>query len=503
MLLLEAGGWDKSPLISLPMGAAQMARRHLFEWSDKSEPDPGLANRRMEIPHGKVIGGTSSINFMAVTRGNPADYGRWVAAGADGWSYADVLPFFKECETWEGGEDEWRGSSGPLGIKAPRPTDPIVGDFLSAAHRLGHDITPDYNGAQNEGFARLQYSLRHGRRSSSSAAFLKPALKRKNLMVLTEAHVARLLFDGRRVSGVAFLQHGVEKIARSRARTILCCGAINTPHLLMLSGIGPAATLQPLGIEPRVDLPVGKGLQDHLGTLLYWSRNKPGRFHGLMRMDRLAINAARAALFRNGPVADMPPSVVGFVRTRAGLTQPDIQFIIPSSSPMADPWFPGIRRAYDDGYMIRPQLIDQESSGEVLLTSPDYRERPRVIYNSLSHPDDLRSLMDGTRLALALGNSPELAAHRGQLVSPAGGLADDRAVEAFVRDTAIQLYHPGASCRMGNGPDAVLDADLGVRGITGLFVVDASAMPRLVSGNPNVAIMMMAARVAAKWRAQA
>lgn len=499
ILLLEAGPWDRDPRISIPVGLSSLAKKSLYRWDDIAEPDPALAGRRMEVPHGKVVGGTSSINFMAAVRGHPGDYQAWVDAGAAGWGYEDVLPFFREIETWQGGHCRWRGGDGELGVQVARTPDPIMNAFLEAARQLGYPATADYNGALNEGFGPIQYTMRNGRRSSSASAFLQPVLKRANLHVIAEAHAKRLLFEEGRVVGVIYDRFGHEHVARSGFRTILCLGAINTPQLLMLSGIGPARHLRSLGIEPRADLPVGEGLEDHLGTLAYFTRKDRGVFHRSLRLDRAAANLLRALVLRSGPAAELPGAVTGFVKTRGGLTQPDIQMIIPSSSPQADAWFPGIKKPYVDGYMLRAQLIGQKSRGSVTLASADYRDRPHIRHNSLSHPDDILSMRAGMRLSWAIGASPALAPFRSEAVLPPAALVSDEEVDAFVRETAIHLYHPASTCRMGSGPEAVLDSNLAVRGIDGLFVVDASAMPRLVSGNPNAAIMMMGAKAADIW----
>lgn len=502
VLLLEAGGEDRDPLIALPFGAGVMAKKGLYDWADVSEADGGLGGRALAVPHGKVIGGTSSINFMAAVRGHPADYQAWVEAGAAGWGFDDVLPFFRECETWAGGSNAWRGGTGELGVTEASGRDPFGTALLDAAAGLGHRITPDYNAGDNEGFGPIQYTLRRGRRSSASAAFLRPARARSNLAIETGAHATALVFDGdRKVAGVQYRQHDQDRVARS-GRTVLCLGAINTPHLLMLSGIGPADHLQALGIRPRADLPVGRGLQDHLGTLSCWSRSAPGAFHRSLRLDRLAGNMVRAIVARSGPAAELPAAIVGFARTRSELRQPDIQIIIPTSAPDADAWFPGIKPAYRDGYAIRAQLVGQRSRGEVRLRSANSGDRPRIIYNSLSAPEDIVALRAGTRLAWAIGNSPALAGYRAAQTLPADQPESDEDVDAFIRSTAIQLYHPAATCRMGSGPDAVLLPDLSVRGIGGLSVVDASAMPRLASGNPNLVIMMMAAKAATILRAE-
>lgn len=502
VLLLEAGEWDRDAMIGVPIGISHMTANKLYRWNDVSEPDPGLNGRVNEIPHGKVIGGGGSINYMAHTRGHPADYDRWAADGATGWSWKEVFPFFKECEAWEGGEDAWRGGSGELGAQAGRLDDPIHERWFEALRAQGYDVTDDHNGAQPEGFGVLQYSIKDGRRSSSAKAFLHPVLKRPNLTVRTGATVTRLLFEGRRVTGVEYTVDGRPRAVHA-VRTVLCLGAINTPHLLMLSGVGPADHLRAMGIAPVVDLPVGQNLQDHLAFFMMWTRQRSGPFHQSLRLDRAARNMLRALLLRTGPSSSLPGVILGFIRSRPFVQQPDLQIYLQMPPPDADVWFPGLKRPYQDGLAARVQLLGQESRGEILLRSADPADRPLVLYHSLSAPQDLEILREGFKRTWAIMNAPELAAFRGRPAMPAGALASDADIDAFIRATAFQQYHPAGSCRMGSDDRAVVNPDLSVRGLDGLSVVDASVMPRLVSGNPNVPIVMIAAKAAAMWRAAA
>lgn len=496
VLLLEAGGWDRNPLISIPIGARKLTQYGLYEWGDISEPDPGLDGRQMLIPHGKVIGGTSSINYMAHTRGHPADYDRWAAEGAEGWSYREVLPFFKECETWEDGENAWRGGGGELRPQQAYMADPIYKAWFAMARSQGYDVTEDYNGEKPEGFAPAQYTVANGRRASTGRVFLRPVLKRRNLTVVTHAMVTKLLFEGNRVAGVEYFRRGKRTVVRGLRRTVLCLGAINTPHLLMLSGVGPADHLKSMGITPVADLPVGKNLEDHLGFSIHWSRKSPGTFHETLRLDRIAFSMVRAYLTGRGPATRIPGVILAFIKSRSVLTFPDLELILQMIPSDANFWFPGLKRPYIDGYGIRTQLLSQQSRGEILLRSTDPMERPRVFYNSLSAPEDVETLRIGFKKTWEMGNALQLGQFRGESLIPGRELKTDAEIDAFIRANAIQLYHPACTCRMGNNNDAVVNPDLTVRGIEGLSVVDASVMPRLVSANPNVVIMMMAAKAA-------
>jgi choline dehydrogenase-like flavoprotein len=500
VLLLEAGGWDWNPLIAAPLAARLVTALNLHNWDDVSEPDPGLNGHTNLVPHGKVIGGTSSINYMAHTRGHPNDYARWVAQGATGWSYDEVLPFFKACETWEWGADAWRGGEGELGVQEGKANEPIYDAWFQAARSQGYELTPDFNGQKPEGIGKNQYTVRDGKRASSARMFLRPALKRPNLTVRTRTHVTKLLFEGTRVTGVEFQTRQGRETARSLERTVLCLGAINTPHLLMLSGIGPANHLRTMGVKPLVDLPVGGNLEDHLGFAIFWSRKETGTFHRLLRIDRVGLAMLQAYFLGTGPATSPPGVLMGYVKTEPHLPQPDIELLLQLPPANADYWFPGYKEAYEDGFGVRAYLTGQQSRGEILLRSADPKDRPRIFYNSLSAPGDLAKLREAYKRAWALGSSAELAPYRSRFTFPGTELSSDGEIDAFIRENARQQYHPGATCRMGAGENAVLNPDLSVRGVEGLNVVDASAMPSLVSGNPNVVIMMMAARAASLWR---
>src|SRR6478672_4041439 len=290
VLLIEAGGRDRNPLIHIPLGMGKMHEYDMFNWGYQTDPEPNLNGRRIEAMRGKVLGGSSSINVMAYTRGNRGDYDRWAQKGARGWSYADVLPYFNRAETWENGANTWRGGEGPLGTQYAKTPDPIFDAWLDAAKASGYPLTDDYNGRQQEGFGRGQYTIRDGRRSSTSRAYLRPARKRPNLTVETGAQATRIVMQGTRATGVEYLKGtGDRKRADAATEVIVTSGTFNSPQLLMLSGIGPAAHLREFGISCVADLPVGKNLQDHIGSYMTYSRKSPGAFHGEMRFDRMAV----------------------------------------------------------------------------------------------------------------------------------------------------------------------------------------------------------------------
>jgi choline dehydrogenase-like flavoprotein len=497
VLVLEAGGWDSNPLISIPIGAGKLTQWGLHQWNDVAEPDPGLAGRRLPVIHGRVLGGSSSLNFMAHVHGAPADYDRWAAGGAEGWSYRDLQPHFRAIEAWAGPAGERRGRDGELGVREAPLDDPIFPSWFDMLEAHGVRRVDDYNETP-DGVAPIQYTIRGGRRSSAAAAFLKPVLGRPNLTVVTGATATRVLFDKRRAIGVEYVRNGRTKQVRSSQRTVLCLGAINTPHLLMLSGVGPAGHLVEMGIAPIADLPVGRNLQDHLGFALYWTRPQPGAFHRSLRFDRVARNMAQAYLFGSGPGSCLPAVLLGFLRSRPDVARPDLEMLFQMSPPEADFWFPGLRPAYGDGYGIKSYLLSQKSRGSVRLRSADPRVRPAIQFNSLSAPEDLEAMRRAFKIAWAMGASPELAAFRG--VPTIEEPRNDSEIDQFIRANAMQQWHPGCTCRMGVGDNTVVDAKLNVHGLDGLSVMDASVMPRLVSGNLNVPIIAMASRAAELWQ---
>jgi choline dehydrogenase-like flavoprotein len=503
VLLLEAGGRDWSPLIHIPLGLGKMHEYGLFDWGYHTEPEPNLNNRRIEATRGKVLGGSSSINVMAYTRGNPADYDRWAQKGARGWSYAEVLPYFKRGEKWEGGANKFRGGEGPLGTEFAKTSDPLYTAWIEAGKAAGIPYTEDYNGSQQEGFGRSQYTIRNGRRSSAAAAYLKPALTRKNLTVATGAHANRVLMQGTSATGVEYLHKGQVKSARAGREVIVASGAFNTPQLLMLSGIGPAPDLKEHGIETIADLPVGKNLQDHLAVLLLWTRQDQSAFLHEMRFDRMARSMIQAYCFGTGAGTVVPGGLHAFVKTRPELSVPDIEFMFRGLPPHAHLWFPGVKKPYTDGYGIRPTLLHPDSRGEILLGSADPRQPMRIIYNFLTAPNDLPTLREGFKRAREVAYQKPLDPYRGTETAPGEQVKTDAEIDAFIRRTAITAHHPCGTCPMGLGPDSVLEPDLKVRGIEGLRVVDASAMPDIVSAHINACVLMLAEKASDMIRGRA
>jgi 4-pyridoxate dehydrogenase len=493
VLLIEAGGRDLNPLIHIPLGMGKMHEYGMFNWGYHTEPEPNMNGRRIEAMRGKVLGGSSSINVMAYTRGHRGDYDRWAQKGARGWSYADVLPYFKRCESWQAGENPWRGGSGPVGTEFAKTRDPVYDAWLEAAKAAGFPVTDDYNGKQQEGFGRGQYTIRNGYRSSAATAYLKPVKVRRNLAVETGAHVTRVVTQGTRATGIEYVKAsgGTVRVAADR-EVILAGGAFNSPALLMLSGIGPAAHVRAMGITPVVDLPVGKNLQDHLAVIVFFQRLTESTFRRDMRIDRMALAMIQAYLFGTGPGMVVPGGLHAFVKTRPELAVPDIEFMFRGAPAETHLWFPVLRPAYVDGYGIRPTLLHPDSRGEILLRSADPRDPPRIVYNFFSAPNDLPRLREGFKRARDVAYQKPMQPFRGIETSPGEKVKSDDEIDAWIRATAITAHHPCGTCVMGIGPDAVTDLELRVRGVERLRVVDASVMPDLVSAHINACVLMIA-----------
>jgi 4-pyridoxate dehydrogenase len=492
VLLLEAGGDGGHPYITVPIGMGMLLKHQLFDWKFETEPEPGLDGRVLAMPRGKVLGGSSAINVMAFTRGHPGDYDRWARNGATGWSFADVLPYFKRSEAWERGASAWRGGSGPTGVEFAKTRDPLFDGWLGAAQAVGFPLTADYNGEQPVGFGRAQFSIKHGRRSSTAAAYLDPVRRRPNLTVVTGALAHRVLFTGTRATGVEYSRGSALLAVRAEREVLLCGGSFSTPQLLMLSGIGPADHLTALGITPLADLAVGDNLHDHLTVALFWKRLQRSAFHGVMRFDRAGVSMARAKLFGTGPGTVVPFGLHAFVKTTPDRDVPDIEFMFRGAPLAADTWFPGIKAPYEDGFGILPAVLHPKSRGTIRLRSNDPREPMRIAFNFLSAPEDLEKLRQGFMLCREMAQQPELDPFRGSEVRPGLGVNTQRDIDAWIRSSAQTVSHPVSTCRMGSDSAAVLDTNLRVRGVEALRVVDASAMPDIISAHTNACVIMMA-----------
>jgi len=502
VLVLEAGGWDRDPWIHIPLAWGRMMARRMHDWMYSTEPEPGMDGRQIEIPRGKVIGGSSSINAMAYVRGHRGDYDRWAATGLTQWSYAHVLPYFRRQESWEGGADQYRGGDGPLTTRRTRFSDPIVEAFAAAGTAAGYGWTDDFNGRQQEGFTPRQVTIRNGRRCSAAVAYLRPALSRSSLRVEIGASVNRVLIDGHRAVGVEYVSASGETSQVHAAReVILAGGAINSPQLLMLSGIGDPAELRTHGIETKVPLAgVGRNLQDHLSADVGFVRKTPGIFHDRMRLDRILGDLAKAYLFGTGFASDVPGGVTAFLKTGLDPKLPDVQFLFRAGSLAAQPYLPPFLPSFADTFGCRVALLRPKSRGRVSLRSADPRAAMRIQLNFIGDADDLKVLRAGMRMAVDVGRQRPIAPFVGAEVTT---LNTDAEIDAHIRATGITVYHPIATCRMGSDGDSVVDPECRVRGVEALRVVDASVMPDLIGGNINAVVIMIAEKAADMIRGRA
>ena len=499
VLLLEAGGWDHDPWISIPLAWGRMLQQRKHDWGYFAEPEATMDGRRVECARGKVIGGSSSINAMAYVRGHRGDYERWAEAGLTTWSYAHVLPYFRRQECWEGGASTYRGGDGPLTTRVTRYTDPLVEAYLAAGEMAGHPVTLDYNGAQQEGFGRSQQTIRGGRRCSAAVAYLRPVLARPNLSVEIRALATRILFEGNRAVGVEYLKGGERLTARTERELILAGGVINSPQLLMLSGIGDPETLGRHGITAKVPLlGVGANLQDHVSVTVAYARKEPGPLHAKMRADRIALELGKAYLRGEGIAADWPGGVMAFLKSVPGLDLPDIQLLFSAAPMAAHAYFPPFVRPYADSFGCRAVLLHPESRGRIELASADARVPGRIRQNFLATEKDWATLRAGVRLVREIGEQPALAPFASGEIAPGANCRSDSDIDAHIRATAITVHHPLGTCKMGRAgdPTAVVDPELRVLGVDALRIVDASVMPDLVGGNINAPVIMIAEKAA-------
>lgn len=495
VLLLEAGGADRDPLIHIPLGIGKLWKDRRHDWGFNTEPQPHLNQRSIELPRGKVLGGSSSINAMLYVRGHRGDYERWAREGLGGWSYAQVLPYFKRTESWCGGETAYRGGSGPVATCFTDRSDPLYGAVLGAGQAAGFAVSEDLNGEVQEGFAMAQSTIVGGRRCSAARAYLRPAMRRANLTVRTGTLATRVLVDGEKAIGVEYLHRSRTERDHAACEVLLSAGAINTPQLLMLSGIGDVAQLRAQGIAPAAHLPgVGANFQDHVFVGVGNLRKGMSPLRRALRFDRIAFAMLRAYLAGSGPATNPPGGAMALLRTRAGLAVPDIQLGVRGIARDARPWWPLLGPDWNDAFFLMTVLLHPESRGTVELASGDARQSVRIRANYLSAPGDMQTLAAGMRMAREVIRQSALDPFRGDEFLPGPKVVGDADMHAYIRSVASTLHHAAGTCRMGWDDMAVVDAELKVHGIERLRVVDASVMPDLVSGNINACVLMIAER---------
>lgn len=489
--LLESGPPDRSVLIHCPAGLALMAKSGQANWAFSTVPQPGLNGRIAYQPCGKVLGGSSSVNAMIYIRGQREDYDEWAAQGNRGWSWDEVLPYFLRAEHNERGADAFHATGGPLNVMDLRSPNRIAQAFVEAAVQAGHGRNPDFNGPAQEGVGMYQVTHRNGERLSAAKAYLTPNLARPNLRVITDAHTTRILMEGRRATGVEYRQDGVLHQLRAAREVLVSTGALHSPQLLMLSGIGPGAQLQAHGIPVVHDLPgVGKNLHDHPDVVQVVHAPRLAELFGISHrtlgpMVRSIFEWRRQ---RSGRLTTNFAEAGGFVRSGPEVARPDLQlhFVV---GKLVDH---GRKTTLGLGYSCHVCLLRPDSRGSVTLGSPDPMAPPVIDQNFLGEPSDVERLVRGFKITRRILGQSALASGGGREAPDLAAVRSDVEIEQFVRNHADTIYHPAGSCRMGNGPADVVDASLRVRGIGGLRVVDGSIMPRLVSGNTNAPIIMIA-----------
>jgi choline dehydrogenase len=494
VLVLEAGPADTDLLIHMPAGVYRVWGDPKLNWNYRSEAEAGMAGREVPVPRGKVLGGSSSINSMVYLRGHPSDYDRWASEfGLPTWDYAHCLPYFKKSERSERGADDWHGDRGPLGVSRGNTRNVLFDAFVEAGAESGVGRSEDLSGYQPEGLARYDSTKWNGRRCSAAVAYLHPARSRGNLTVLTGAQAMGLTMDRQRVTGLTYRKGGQTVSLRVRREVILSGGSINSPQLLMASGIGPAALLREAGIEVKHDLPgVGQNLQDHIDFMMQWDCTKPVTFAHLGHpLTKIAVGA-QWLINKTGPVASNIWEAGGLVRTESGLPAPNIQYHF---CPV------GIDHVDDQiklrqGFQIHVSQLRQESRGQLIPVSADPTSAPRIVFNFLDTEHDRRELIDGLNLARHIISQPVFDEFRGRENFPGHARMSDGDLIAYIRGKAETEFHPSCTCRMGWDGMAVVDASLKVHGLDGIRVVDASVMPNVISANLNATVMMIAEKTA-------
>ncbi len=491
VILLEAGGRDLNPWIHIPVGYFKTIHNPKVDWCYKTEPDPGLNGRSIEWPRGKVLGGSSSLNGLLYVRGQPQDYDRWRQMGNTGWGWDDVLPLFKRAEKNERGADEFHGDQGPLSVSNMRIQRPITDAWVAAAQAAGYKFNPDYNGAEQEGVGFFQLTSRNGRRCSAAVAYLNPVKSRENLQIITHAQVEKVIIEGKRATGVTYTDRsGTQHTIKARKEIVLSGGAINSPQILMLSGIGEAAQLAENGINVVHDLPgVGKNMQDHLQARLVYKCNEPTLNDEVGSLFGQAKIGLKYLMFRAGPMTMAASLATGFLKSREDVETPDIQFHVQPLSAEN----PGKGADKFSAFTMSVCQLRPESKGEIRLQSSDPKAYPKIIPNYLSTETDCRTVVAGVNIARKIARHAPLTSKISQEFRPNADLPMDDydATLDWARNNTASIYHPTGTCKMGQGKEAVVDERLRVHGIAGLRVADCSIMPEIVSGNTNAPAIMI------------
>ena len=452
VLVLEAGGWDRDPWIHIPLAWGRIFQNRLHDWMYFCEPEDSVGGRSVECARGKVIGGSSSINAMAHVRGNRGDFDRLAAEGLSEWSYAHALPYFRRQENWEGGASIYRGAGGPVSVQNSHYQDPLVEAFGEAGRSAGFPWTDDYNAQQQEGFGRLQMTIGNGRRCSAATAYLHPARRRPNLTIAVKALATRVVLEGTRAVGVEYVQDGKTHIAHAEREVLLSGGVINSPQLLMLSGIGAPDELGKFDIPPKVALPgVGQNLQDHVAVILMYQRKEPGPFHRMMRTDRIVRELGKAYFLGKGFASDVPGGITAFLKSDDKLELPDLQFLFTAAPLGAWPYFPPFKQPFADGFVSRIVMLQPESRGAVRLASADPSTLARIKQNFLGRDADWTALRSGVRIAREIADQPALRPFIAKEIAPGTAKSTDEDIVAHIRATLHHRPPPARHLPHGNG----------------------------------------------------
>lgn len=494
VLLLETGGSDKSIFIQMPTALSIPMNTKKYAWQFETEPEPYLDNRRMHCPRGKVLGGSSSINGMVYVRGHARDFDEWDAQGATGWHYRNVLPYFKKAETWAFGGDDYRGGEGPLGVNnGNNMQNPLYKAFINAGVDAGYFATDDYNGAQQEGFGAMHMTVKNGRRWSTANAYLRPAMDRPNLTIVTHALVHKVLLDGKQATGVRYEKGGKTVDVTAGKEVILSAGSIGSPHLLQLSGIGNRDVLDKAGIPVQHELPgVGANLQDHLEFYFQYRCKEPVSLNGSLGWFSKLKIGVRWILFKTGLGATNHFESCGFIRSKPGVEWPDLQYHFLPAAMRYD----GKEAFNGDGFQLHVGHNKPKSRGTVHVQSDDPRQAPQILFNYLQHEDDREGFRDCVRLTRDIIDQPAMDRYRGPEIQPGAEVQSNEEIDAFVRQAVESAYHPSCTCKMGVDDQAVVTPDTRVHGIDRLRVVDSSIFPTIPNGNLNAPTIMVAERAA-------
>ncbi|WP_312796050.1 choline dehydrogenase [Tianweitania sp.] len=494
VIVIEFGGTDAGPLIQMPSALSIPMNMARYDWGFKTEPEPHLGGRVLATPRGKVVGGSSSINGMVYVRGHARDFDHWAESGAAGWAYADVLPYFKRMETSHGGEEGWRGTDGPMHVQRGTGANPLYKAFIEAGQQAGFATTRDYNGSKQEGFGPMEQTIYKGRRWSAANAYLRPALKRPNVR-LVKGFARRVVIENGRATGVEIEARGQIQVVKARREVVLAASSINSPKLLMLSGIGPAAHLREHGIAVVADRPgVGQNLQDHLELYIQQESLKPITLHSKLNWFSKGLIGAQWLFLRTGLGTTNHFESAAFLRSKAGIDYPDIQYHFLPAAMRYD----GKAAAKAHGFQAHVGPMRSKSRGSVTLRSGDPAEGPKIVFNYMSQEEDWADFRHCIRLTREIFGQDAFGAYRGREISPGSDVQSDDELDAFIREHVESAYHPCGTCRMGRAddPHAVVDPQTRVIRVDGLRVADSSIFPRVTNGNLNGPSLMTGEKAA-------